>query len=47
MEMLCTADDNLVAVAGDPPDPPPGIPIFDLDDPRELCDFIEERFLKR
>lgn len=45
-EMLCRTDDNLIAVAGSPPNPPEGIPLFDLDDPRDLCDFIEERFLK-
>jgi len=45
-DMLCTGDDNLLAVAGDPPKVPEGIPIFDLNDPRPLCDFIEDRFLK-
>jgi molybdopterin-guanine dinucleotide biosynthesis protein MobB len=44
-ELLCRADENLVAVAGNPPNPPPGIPLFDLDDPKDLCDFIEKRFL--
>jgi molybdopterin-guanine dinucleotide biosynthesis adapter protein len=43
--MLCDRDDNLVAVAGDPPSPPEGVPVFDLNDPVLLCDFIEERFL--
>jgi molybdopterin-guanine dinucleotide biosynthesis adapter protein len=45
-ELLCTEDDNLIAIAGDPPDPPAGIPVFDLDAPTGLCDFLEERFLK-
>lgn len=44
-DMLCTADENLVAVAGDPPSPPEGVPVFDLNDPGPLCDFIERRFL--
>lgn len=44
-DLLCQADENLVAIAGDPPDPPSGIPVFDLDNPRSLCDFIESRFL--
>jgi molybdopterin-guanine dinucleotide biosynthesis adapter protein len=44
-ELLCTNDDNLVAVAGDPADPPPGIPIFDLNDPVPLCDFLVNRFV--
>jgi molybdopterin-guanine dinucleotide biosynthesis adapter protein len=46
-EMLCTDDDNLVAVAGNPPNPPKHVPVFDLDEPQTLADFIEERFLKR
>jgi molybdopterin-guanine dinucleotide biosynthesis adapter protein len=46
-EMLCTEDDNLVAVAGNPLDPPGHVPVFDLDRPEVLCDFIEERFLKQ
>ena len=45
-ELLCRADDNLIAIAGDPSDPPAGIPVFDLNDPRSLCDFIESRFLR-
>jgi molybdopterin-guanine dinucleotide biosynthesis protein B len=45
--MLCEKDDNLVAVAGDPPNPPEGVPIFDLNDPKQLCDFLEERFLRK
>ncbi|MDQ7782361.1 MAG: molybdopterin-guanine dinucleotide biosynthesis protein B [Desulfomonilaceae bacterium] len=44
-DLLCRADENLVAVAGDPSDPPEGIPVFDLNDVRPLCDFIEKRFL--
>jgi molybdopterin-guanine dinucleotide biosynthesis adapter protein len=45
-ELLCREDDNLVAIAGAPPNPPPHVPLFDLNDPGPLCDFIEERFLK-
>lgn len=46
-ELLCTADENLVAIAGDPTDPPEGVPVFDLASPTLLCDFIEERFLNK
>jgi molybdopterin-guanine dinucleotide biosynthesis protein B len=46
-EMLCDHDDNLVAVAGDPPSPPEGVPVFDLNNPVPLCDFLEKRFLQR
>jgi molybdopterin-guanine dinucleotide biosynthesis adapter protein len=46
-ELLCTADDNLQAIAGDPRVAPANIPVFDLNDPRELCDFIERRFIKK
>jgi molybdopterin-guanine dinucleotide biosynthesis protein B len=45
-DLLCSSDDCLVAIAGDPDDPPPGIPVFGLDDAAAICDFIEERFLK-
>jgi molybdopterin-guanine dinucleotide biosynthesis adapter protein len=45
-ELLCREDDNLVAIAGAPPNPPHNIPLFDLNDPGPICDFIEERFLK-
>ena len=44
-EPLCTADDNLVAIAGDPPNPPENVPVFDLNEPVPLCDFIEKQFL--
>jgi molybdopterin-guanine dinucleotide biosynthesis protein B len=45
-ELLCKADENLIAIAGDPSDPPGGIPVFDLNKPELLCDFIEGRFLQ-
>jgi molybdopterin-guanine dinucleotide biosynthesis adapter protein len=44
-EPLCNEDDSLVAIAGDPSHPPQNVPVFDLDNPAALCDFIEERFL--
>jgi molybdopterin-guanine dinucleotide biosynthesis protein B len=44
-ELLCTADENLIAIAGDPTNPPEHVPVFDLDEPVPLCDFIEKRFL--
>ncbi len=45
-ELLCKADENLIAIAGDPSHPPAGIPVFDINDPGPLCDFIEDRFLR-
>lgn len=45
--LLCQADDNLIAIAGDPPDPPQGVPVFPLDDAAPLCDFLEQRFLRK
>ena len=46
-ELLCTDDDNLIAIAGNPSASPIDIPVFDLDDVQPLCDFVEQRFLKR
>lgn len=45
-EMLCGADDNLLAIAGDPENPPLGVPVFNLNDPVPICNFLEEKFLK-
>ena len=45
-EPLCTDDQHLIAIAGDPADPPENIPVFQLDRPKEICDFIEKRFLR-
>jgi molybdopterin-guanine dinucleotide biosynthesis protein B len=45
-DLLCEKDDNLVAIAGDPSDSPEGVPVFDLNQPAALCDFIEARFIK-
>ena len=44
-EPLCTDDESLVAIAGDPPNPPQHVPVFDLNHPASICDFIEKRFL--
>jgi molybdopterin-guanine dinucleotide biosynthesis protein B len=44
-ELLCRGDDSLAAIAGDPKDPPSNVPVYDLNDPGPLCDFIEQRFL--
>jgi molybdopterin-guanine dinucleotide biosynthesis protein B len=44
-QLLCESDDNLVAIAGAPDDYPENVPVFDLNDPTGLCDFIEDRFL--
>ena len=44
-ELLCSEDDNLIAIAGDPETAPVGVPIFDLNDPVRLADFIEKKFL--
>ena len=44
-ELLSTEDDMLIAIAGDYPSPPKGVPVFELNDPKHLCDFIEGRFL--
>jgi molybdopterin-guanine dinucleotide biosynthesis protein B len=44
-ELLCTNDDNLIAIAGNPVGPAPDVPVFALDDVAGLCDFLEERFL--
>jgi molybdopterin-guanine dinucleotide biosynthesis protein MobB len=45
-ELLCTDDDNLIAIAGNPSAAPVDVPVFDLNDIQPLCDFIEQRFLK-
>jgi molybdopterin-guanine dinucleotide biosynthesis protein B len=45
-ELLCKADENLIAIAGDPSNPPATVPVFDLNEPELLCDLIEERFLQ-
>jgi molybdopterin-guanine dinucleotide biosynthesis protein MobB len=46
-ELLSNSDDNLIAVAGSPDDPPEDIPVFPLNDPGPTCDFLEKRFLKQ
>lgn len=46
-EMLCSEDDNLIAIAGDPPIAPRSAPVFDLNDPVPLANFIEQKFLTK
>lgn len=46
-ELLCMVDENLIAIAGDPPNPPENVPVFELNEPVPLCDFIEKRFLSQ
>ncbi|MEI9478722.1 MAG: molybdopterin-guanine dinucleotide biosynthesis protein B [Deltaproteobacteria bacterium] len=45
-ELLCTADDHLVAIVSNQPFNI-GVPCFDLDDMKGLGDFIERTFLKQ
>lgn len=45
-ELLCGADDHLVAVAGDAPPGPLAVPLFDLVEVGPLCDFLVERFIE-
>ncbi len=44
-ELLCTREDNLLAIASNQPFDI-GVPCFDLDDAKGIVDLIEERFLK-
>lgn len=44
-ELLCTREDNLLAIASNQPFDI-GVPCFDLDDARGIVDLIEEKFLK-
>jgi molybdopterin-guanine dinucleotide biosynthesis adapter protein len=45
-DLLCTKEDNLIALATDQPFSI-GVPCFDLDDARGLVDLIETRFLPK
>lgn len=45
-DLLCTKEDNLLAIATDQP-LALDIPCFDLNDARGLVDLIEEQFLKK
>lgn len=45
-ELMCAADPLLVAVASDVPLPGP-LPVFELDRPVPIADFIERRILGR
>ena len=44
-ELLCTREDNLLAIASNQPFDI-GVPCFDLEDARGMVDLIEEKFLK-
>jgi hypothetical protein len=44
-ELLCTREDNLLAIATNQPFDI-GVPCFDLEDARGMVDLIEEKFLK-
>jgi molybdopterin-guanine dinucleotide biosynthesis protein MobB len=44
--LLCTAEDNLIAIAGDTP-PDAEVPCFDLNNIKGLADFIEARCLTK
>ena len=44
-ELLCTREDNLLAIASNQPFDI-GVPCFDLDDARGIVDLIEEKFLR-
>jgi molybdopterin-guanine dinucleotide biosynthesis protein B len=44
-ELLCTKEDNLLAIATNEPFHI-GVPCFDLDDARGMVDLVEEKFLK-
>jgi molybdopterin-guanine dinucleotide biosynthesis adapter protein len=44
-ELLCTKEDNLLAIASNEPFHI-GVPCFDLDDARRMVDLIEEKFLR-
>ena len=44
-ELLCTKEDNLVAIVSNKPFDIEGVPCFSLDDIKRLADFIEKRFL--
>jgi molybdopterin-guanine dinucleotide biosynthesis adapter protein len=46
-ELLCQEDDRLIAIAGDPANPPQGVPVFDLNDPVPLSDFLVENIMKK
>lgn len=44
-ELLCTQEDNLVAIVSNK-EFDTGVPCFSLDDPGAVADFIEKKFLK-
>ena len=45
-ELICTREDNLVAVASDVA-VDAGVPCVDIDDPEAVADVIEEKFLSK
>jgi molybdopterin-guanine dinucleotide biosynthesis protein MobB len=46
-ELLCSARDHLVAVAGDTPPGDLPVPVFDLVKVGPLCDFLVENYIKK
>ncbi|MBI5182642.1 MAG: molybdopterin-guanine dinucleotide biosynthesis protein B [Nitrospirae bacterium] len=45
-KLLCTRDDNLIAVVSDKKIRLKGIPLIDINKPKDVAGFIEKRFLK-
>ncbi len=45
-KLLCSKDDNLIAVVSDRKIRLKGIPLIDINKPKGVADFIEHRFLK-
>ncbi len=45
-KLLCSKDDNLIAVVSDKKIRLKGMPLIDLNKPKEVAGFIEQRFLK-
>jgi molybdopterin-guanine dinucleotide biosynthesis protein MobB len=46
-ELLCRDDPGLIAIAGDPPYPPEGVPVFGINDAEGISDFIERTLMAR
>ena len=45
-KLLCSKDDNLIAVVSDKKIRLKGIPLIDINRPKDVAEFIEQRFLK-
>ncbi len=45
-KLLCSKDDNLIAVVSDKKIILKGIPLIDINKPKDVAQFIEQRFLK-